>query len=46
MGKTSIFLLVLIGIAALSLFNLKSNDQPKENLMFEIWKGKMNKQYD
>jgi hypothetical protein len=45
MGKTSIILLALIGIAALSLFNFKSNDQPKENLMFEIWKGRMNKQY-
>ena len=46
MGKTSILLIALISIAALSLFNLKSNDQPKDHLMFEIWKGNMNKQYD
>ena len=46
MNKTQIIVLAFIAISAISLFNLKSNTEPKENLMFKIWKEKMNKNYD
>lgn len=46
MGKTELALIALLAVAAISLFNLKSSMEPHENLMFDIWKGKMNKQYD
>lgn len=46
MGRTEIVLIALISVAVIGLFNMKANNQPHEDLMFEIWKGKMNKQYD
>ncbi len=46
MGKTELVFISLIALAAISLFNMKSSMQPQENVMFEIWKEKMNKQYD
>lgn len=46
MGKTELVLIALIAVAAIGLFNLKSSMEPQQNLMFEIWKEKMNKQYD
>lgn len=46
MGKTELVFLALVAVAAISLFNLKSNMEPHENLMFEIWKQKLGKHYD
>lgn len=46
MGKTELALIALIAVAAIGLFNLKSSMEPHENLMFEIWKEKMNRNYD
>lgn len=45
MNKTHLVILALISISAISLFNLKSNTEPQESLLFEIWKEKNNKNY-
>lgn len=46
MGKAELVFIALIAVAAIGLFNLHSNMEPHENIMFEIWKEKNNKQYD
>jgi cathepsin L len=46
MAKTELVFIALIAVAAIGLFNLKSNMEPHENIMFEIWKEKHNKNYD
>ena len=47
MGRiTEAILISLIAVAAISLFNLQSNAEPHENVMFEIWKEKTNQRFD
>ena len=46
MGKTELVFIALIAVAAIGLFNLHSNMEPHENVMFEIWKEKNYKVYD